>query len=100
MSSTKWCFDETTEALELIGYTGSVVDTLQEDPKAFADDQVGSLISMDINYRTRKTEKKVVGKNLKAKLYKCDLSSDYRVPSFAVFNYEDFDSGGDQCGEK
>ncbi len=96
----KWRFDDAGEALELIGYTGSTVDTLQEDPKTFADDQVGSLISMDINYRTRKIEKKVVGKNLKAKLYKCNLSTDYKVPSFTTFSYEDFDSGGDQCGEK
>lgn len=96
----KWRFDEATETLELIGYTGSSVDTLQEDPKNFAADQVGNLISMDINYRTRKIEKKVVGKNLKAKLHKCELSTDFKSPSFATFSYEDFDSGGDQCGEK
>lgn len=94
----KWRFDEATEALQLIGYTASVVDTLQEDPNDFADDRIGELISMDINYRTRKVEKKVVGKNRKPKLFKCRLSADYKIPSFSDFNYEDFESGGDLCG--
>lgn len=96
----KWRFDEASESLQLIGYTASVVDTLQEDPNDFADDRIGELISMDINYRTRKVEKKVIGKNRKPKLFKCTLPADYKIPTFSDFKYEEFDSGGDLCGVK
>ncbi len=93
----KWKFNEATNKLELIGYTSSIVDTLKEDKDDYSDEHIGRLISTDINYRTRKIEKTVVGKNLKPKLLKCSLPASHKAPAFETFNYAEFNSGDDDC---
>lgn len=93
----KWRFNDSIQNFELIGYNGTVVDSAQEDPVVFADDQVGSLISSDINYKTGKIVKKVVGKNLRAKTLNCRLPNSYKTPAFATFSYSEFNSGDEDC---
>lgn len=66
----------------------------------FIPSRIGDTVWSDVNYVIRKIEKKVVGKNLKPKLFNCKLKDDFKVPKFQDFQFEEFDEGDKHCAPR
>lgn len=92
----KWRWNKEKKSFELIGRTLVNTDTLSENGK-WDSSEAGTIVSMDVNYMSRKSIIKYIGTKNKVIKTECKLSEKYKTPRFSEFVFEKFEDGASNC---
>ena len=94
----KWRIDK-SKKLTLIGSTYRNYDTANESESngIYDSNSKGSLTFVDINYSTKNIDYTFINDKLKEQKAGCRLESKYIAPTFAKFNFTEFEAGNGHC---